>query len=78
MNIDFPCVCGHPKKDHAIDYDAIKTMDPYIWGSEYGCRVEAPGVTDGTKLLDDCANFRPDNLKYLEAKLNEKSLDTSK
>lgn len=63
MYLDFPCVCGCPKSKHGSLGD--------MYGNLYffSCRVED---NKGFMLHPYCFEFKPDNLKYLERRYEEK------
>ena len=60
----FPCSCGHSFKDHGI----FKS-DSYSYILENACLV---GIHSDLTLVDDCKQFKLDNLKYLEKLYKEK------
>jgi hypothetical protein len=51
MAIDFPCKCGHSKKEHRLSNKG-----------NLGCMV----LNYFTDNYDGCWKYIPDNLKYLE------------
>jgi hypothetical protein len=62
---NFPCVCGHMESVHI-------TAPDYMGGDSwcFGDNVEEPFQ----KQFDcSCYKYIPDNLKYLESKLDEKA-----
>jgi hypothetical protein len=60
VQVDFPCICGHSKNAHLFAYE----------GSSGSCHMTKSGKILNTSVIrlyaDDCINFKPDNLKYLE------------
>lgn len=65
MNKQFPCICGHAKKDH---------MKPIHVATfrELGICYHMSGKYD-KYYSDNCQKYIPDNLKYLEAEYAKRS-----
>lgn len=65
-NKDFPCICGHPKSIHFNTYPI------------FGCGKRRGYGIQGTGWVDDCREFVPDNLKYMEDKYDQRSSNETK
>jgi hypothetical protein len=52
------CICGHLEKEHSIF-----RPDSYDARLEKACLF---GVNSGIQFVDDCREFKLDNLRYLE------------
>lgn len=61
MENSYPCVCGHSKNLH-YDNDFVS-----------GCAKRIGWGIRGTRWVDDCREFKPDNLKYLEQKYDKRA-----
>jgi len=62
MNINFPCKCGHPKRDHVKDHVTYKNNwvpKGYCFTCSWNCINLMP--------CHVCVSFVPDNLRYLES-----------
>lgn len=57
MGNDFPCECGHDKKDH---------VSFYIESDKHHCPKEI-GKHGWLIFYCECLNYKPSNLKYLES-----------
>jgi hypothetical protein len=61
------CTCGHLEKDHGV----FKS-DSYSYEFPKTCLV---GIGSDIKFVDDCREFKLDNLRYLEDCYEEKATE---
>ena len=67
MNIDFPCICGHLRKDHKYN----KAEDRLACDAKIAMQADLPELL---KYIweDSCTDFIPDNLRYLESLVEQR------
>jgi hypothetical protein len=62
MSNDIPCVCGHSKSNHNMEYPD----NPYCQANK------GKDARNNDYWVDDCQYYRADNLLYLEQKALDK------
>jgi hypothetical protein len=68
--IKFNCLCGHEEKTHNFDPDSV------MFGCLYSVIMleQLKSGTHRTTTSCQCREFRPDTLRYIEDKYEQKTL----